>query len=324
MTCRSFKPRSIPVLFFFFCSGLLPDTPGGLQAATEPGGLLSPPAALVRFADEPVQAQAGERNVPAWFNEGFAALFEQSRVVEGKLAYGNPNPWREKLFRPEFEAGRVPSLSQYLCLSNRQFYEGKPSNTYYNTGRSLFLFLLTRLGEPTLQKFVKRVLAGLGGIKALEHATGKPIGEIEALWRENIRSQNFGGDYLARAGEPGILEDGVSRYPDFGMLRLKLARACLDDGKPGLALYHAETALKDPRLPYPQEACRVIAQACLITNPRKALASLKRVIELQPWTEEIDIDSFTKLAGMLEAKKDKKGAELIRRQLSEMLKEDGR
>ena len=69
-----------------------------------------------------VNAELKGGQAPSWLNEGFAALFEQGRVVEGKWIYGNPNPWREKEFRPEFEAyvkGQAPARADYRAQHPR-------------------------------------------------------------------------------------------------------------------------------------------------------------------------------------------------------------
>jgi len=272
-----------------------------------------------------VHAEVGDKQVPNWFNEGFASLFEQGRLVKGRWVYGNPNPWREKKFQPEFESGHVPGLKEYFNLTDTEYYVDERSNTNYNTGRSLYLYLLTKLGEPVLQKFVKAVLDGEGGIEAIEGSTGMSLGDIETGWKENVRNMNFGGVYLARADDADaltVLEEGVKLFPDYGMLHLALAESYESADRNLEAQEQAKAALQDPRCIKPQEAYRILGLTYWTSDPPKAIESFQKVVEMQPWVEDVDQASFKNLAELLKFQKNAEGAEQILKQLADILKED--
>src|SRR5581483_3424817 len=218
---------------------------------------------------------------------------------------------------PEFESGHVPGLKEYFNLTDTEYYVDERSNTNYNTGRSLYLYLLTKLGEPVLQKFVKAVLDGEGGIEAIEGSTGMSLGDIETGWKENVRNMNFGGVYLARADDADaltVLEEGVKLFPDYGMLHLALAESYESADRNLEAQEQAKAALQDPRCIKPQEAYRILGLTYWTSDPPKAIESFQKVVEMQPWVEDVDQASFKNLAELLKFQKNAEGAEQILKQ----------
>jgi tetratricopeptide (TPR) repeat protein len=273
-----------------------------------------------------VRAEVGEREVPAWFDEGFASLFEQGRIVQGQWIYGNPNPWREKLFRSDFEAGRVPTLEQFFTLSAKAFHADVRQNMHYNVGRSLCLYLLRRRGESALRAYVRAVLDGKGGKQALESATGASLTEIETAWRTHIREVNFGGDYLARARGMDalqILQEGVRNHPDYGMLRLALAEEYLRAKQFTQAMEHAELALADPRLIEPHRAHEIFAEVFWGEKPLRAIEALEQAVALQPWLERIEENNYKNLSMLRNRLHDYDGARQAMLQLGILQREDG-
>jgi len=241
---------------------------------------------------------------PSWFNEGFASLFEQGRVLRGEWVYGNPNPWRETPYRAAFEGGKVPPLAKFFALTEKDF-RGGDEMLHYNTGRSVCLWLLRR-GEDQLARYVDLVRQKKGGVAAIEGASGLKLAEIEASWREHVRKVHFGGDYLHRARGASreqaleILAEGAKLFPDYGSLRAEYANRLANAVRPEDAEREALAALADPRLPTPQLAWSVLVWRYGPVNQEKLAEAAKAIVDLQPWLERLEPSAFSKYAAALE------------------------
>ena len=264
----------------------------------------------------------GHARPPAWINEGFASLFEWGRVVRGRWVYGNPNPWRETPFRRHFEAGETPSLTELLAMPDSKVRGPKEqADLAYNSGRSLFLYVLLDRGELALRTFISELQRGRPAGPALQRATGLSLAEIEAGWRRSIQEVNFGGDYVNRAVGPDafqILKTGAARHPSYGYLRLRLAQAYLERGELEPAIRHARAALEDPRLIYPNFAHAVIARAILPTDAAEAARNLYSALAQQPWAEHVMDGDFELLARMHEHVGDPGRAKTLRGELTRL------
>jgi hypothetical protein len=265
---------------------------------------------------------------PRWFNEGFASLFEVGRVLRGQWVYGNPNPWRETPFRSAFEQGRVPSLEVLLVTPDAAFDTTKPQrDLLYNSGRSLFLYLLRRHGEPALADFVRRMRNGSQPAAALSAVTGLSLLEVEKRWHASIQELNFGGDYLNRGRGPNgleVLEEGAQHHPDYGNLQLTLAFEYLNRKELANALEHAQQALEDPHLIFRQHAHYVVARASISTDPNAAARALQTSIEFQPWNEQIFGDDYELMAFMYDKIDQSSRAMHLRSELETMRRLDRR
>jgi hypothetical protein len=243
-------------------------------------------------------------NAPVWFDEGFASLFEQGRVVKGAWVYGNPNPWRDLPYREAFEAGKIGPLSKYLTLSDQEF-RGGDELLHYNTGRSLCVWLL-RQGEDKLAKYVDLVRQKKSGVSALESATGQKLPAIEKAWRQHVQDVHFAAALIqqsrkAPAGEKlGILAQGVQRHPDCGLLRLEYAQELAAAGKAEEAEQEALAALKDSRLPTPEMAWSILLFAYQ-RDPSKAAEVAQKLVEHQPWIDHIYDRAFSRWRSALDA-----------------------
>ena len=74
---------------------------------------------------------------PAWFNEGLASLYEQSREEDGHIK-GSTN-WRLRGLQLAIEDGRVPSFEDLCSTTTREFYDGLSTN--YAQARYLCFYL---------------------------------------------------------------------------------------------------------------------------------------------------------------------------------------
>lgn len=261
-------------------------------------------------------------SAPRWFNEGFASLFEVGRVLRGQWVYGNPNPWRETPFRTAFEEGRVPALDGFFATPDEAFDAPKAQrDLLYNTGRSLFLYILRGHGEAALADFVRRLRSGTRAGAALSAATGLELPEVEQRWHTSIQEVNFGGDYLNRGnGANGlrVLQEGARKHPTYGNLQLDLASQYLDLKDYRRALEHARLALADPHMIFRQQAHYIVARAAISTDPNAAARSLQSGIAFQPWNEQVFGADYELLAYMFDTVGRSSQAAQLRAELERM------
>lgn len=123
---------------------------------------------------------------PAWFNEGFASLFEQSKYVPGQPIQGMIN-WRIRSLKRALSRSSPPTLSDMLALNRDDFY-GSNSGVNYAIGRFLCLYLQEK---NLLIRFYREFRADAkddpSGSATLQSVTGKTIRELEADWRQWVR-----------------------------------------------------------------------------------------------------------------------------------------
>lgn len=274
-----------------------------------------------------IDADFDER-APAWLNEGFASLFEAGRIVEGRWAYGNPNPPREAILLDAFEAGKLPGLAAYLSAPDARFRDETTRDLYYATGRSLFLSLLRSDGEPALAAFIAALREGGEPVAALEKASGRPLAEIETRWHETIRTLGNAGAAIwraHRASDPlAILAPAARAHPDFGNLQVEAAVAYLAKGDREAARRYAEAALRDPRCMAPYVAHATIARTLLPEQPREAAIALSKALNMQPWVEAVMVGEHELLAALFEAAKRPDRAAAVRAELERLRRADTR
>jgi hypothetical protein len=122
-------------------------------------------------------------NVPSWFNEGFASLFEQSGP-RGDRVVGHVN-WRLPGLHKAIKTRGV-SLDALLRTSTDAFY-GDDRGVHYAAARYLCYWLQE---HDLLIPFYRTFRAGHAddptGRASLEKATGRPLAEFEPAWKEWI------------------------------------------------------------------------------------------------------------------------------------------
>lgn len=122
--------------------------------------------------------EANFPNVPAWFNEGVASLYEQPRERDGKLV-GTTN-WRLPGLQRQLRAAESPGLAALLATSTEEFY-GADYDAY-----AMARFLCQYLQDHgKLHTFYQRFVASedLTGQAALEEVLGMSLAELEPRWR---------------------------------------------------------------------------------------------------------------------------------------------
>lgn len=122
--------------------------------------------------------EANFPDVPAWFNEGVASLYEQPRERDGKLV-GTTN-WRLPGLQRQLRAADSPGLAALLATSTEEFY-GADYDAY-----AMARFLCQYLQDHgKLHTFYQRFVASddATGKTALEEVLGMSLAELEPRWR---------------------------------------------------------------------------------------------------------------------------------------------
>lgn len=123
--------------------------------------------------------EANFPDVPAWFNEGVASLYEQPRERDGKLV-GTTN-WRLPNLQKQLRARTLPSLATMMSTSSDEFYGAEYDS--YAMARFLCQYLQD---HGKLAEFYRAFVADekdRTGKSALEAVLGKELAEFEPAWR---------------------------------------------------------------------------------------------------------------------------------------------
>ena len=119
--------------------------------------------------------EANFPNVPAWFNEGLASLYEQPRERDGHM-WGTTN-WRLPGLQTMIKNKSLPTLKALLSTSRDGFYEA--SYDSYAYARFLCQYLQD---HGKLRDFYKKFLADTKdrtGVTALEAVLGKDLATFQ-------------------------------------------------------------------------------------------------------------------------------------------------
>lgn len=120
--------------------------------------------------------------VPSWFNEGFASLFEQSRYTEEGTMRGMVN-WRLPGLQGALEEGRDVSLKRLMSTTTGEFY-GPGSGLNYAIARYLCLYLQEQgLLQRYYHAFRDGHEEGPTGIRFLEEVLDEELKGIEKSWK---------------------------------------------------------------------------------------------------------------------------------------------
>ena len=123
--------------------------------------------------------EANFPQVPAWFNEGVASLYEQPRERDGKLV-GTTN-WRLPNLQKELRAKETPPLATLLATTTDEFYGA--DYDAYAMARFLCQYLQDR---GKLRAFYDRFVADdddRTGKAALEAVLGTDLEVFDQTWR---------------------------------------------------------------------------------------------------------------------------------------------
>lgn len=123
--------------------GIRPSTPFGFYSPTQAAIMVNGATGAGTLVHEMVHALLAVDfpDSPAWFNEGFASLFEQCEERQGTI-WGLPN-WRLRGLQRALERRELPRLEQLCGLDTAAFY-GAGDSLHYAQARYLCLYLQDR------------------------------------------------------------------------------------------------------------------------------------------------------------------------------------
>jgi len=161
--------------------GDAPDTPYGYYSPDH-NALIMNASGLGTLSHELVHPymEANFPDVPSWFNEGLASLFEYPGERKGHII-GNVN-WRLPNLKKEIRDKSLPKLSVLLSSTSDQFYGAEYDAYAY--ARYLMYYLQE---QGKLQDFYKKFLADkkdLTGATALKEVLGEDLETFEPKWRK--------------------------------------------------------------------------------------------------------------------------------------------
>ncbi len=171
--------------WYFARYGKRPPTPYGVYRADERRILVDASAGLGTLAHEMVHPLllADFPDAPAWFNEGFASLFEESRFDEEGRIRGEIN-FRLPGLQRALRVGQALPLADLLAVPLAE-YHGDGAGLRYAESRYLCLMLQE---EGTLLEFYRAFRKGIAddptGRTTLEGVTGRALPELETQWRD--------------------------------------------------------------------------------------------------------------------------------------------
>lgn len=125
-------------------------------------------------------------DIPAWFNEGVASLYECCQVKSDRLV-GMMN-WRFPRLQEAVEKDELVPLRDLVATSTRQFY-GRGSDLHYAEARYFAMYLQEKgLLEKYYKKFRDSYEDDPTGRKPLEELLGKKIDEIQKDWVKFVKT----------------------------------------------------------------------------------------------------------------------------------------
>jgi len=130
--------------------------------------------------------EANFPNVPAWFNEGLASLYEQPRERNGHM-WGTTN-WRLPGLHKMIKNKSLPSIKSMLSTKRDEFYDA-PYDSY-----AYARFLVQYLQDTgKLHDFYKKFLADTKdktGVTALEAVLGQDLETFEPIFKKWALAQH--------------------------------------------------------------------------------------------------------------------------------------
>lgn len=170
--------------WYFARYGKKPPTPYGLYRTEDRRILLDASSGLGTLAHELVHPLllADFPAAPAWFNEGFASLFEESRFDEAGRIRGAVN-FRLPGLQRALRVGQALPLADLLTVPIAEFH-GEGAGLRYAQARFVCLWLQEKgLLLAYYRTFRGSVERDPTGRLALEAVTGQELPALEGEWR---------------------------------------------------------------------------------------------------------------------------------------------
>ena len=128
--------------------------------------------------------------VPSWFDEGLASLYEQCHERDGKII-GLLN-WRLPVFQKGLQAGHLVPLEKLLATSRSEFY-ADPHGMHYAQARYLCYYLQQQgLLRKFYHKFKAEHAADPTGSATLLSVTGQEsLTQLQSDWLDFLAPLNY-------------------------------------------------------------------------------------------------------------------------------------
>ena len=167
-----------------------PETPYGYYSP-DAGALIMNASGLGTLSHELVHPymEANFPDVPSWFNEGLASLYERPSEKKGHII-GLPN-WRLPNLKKEIREKTLPKMSKLLGTTRDGFYEAQYDAYAY---ARYIVYYLQEHGK--LQEFYKKFLEDkkdLTGATALAAVLGEDLDTFEPKWRKWVLAIQYKG-----------------------------------------------------------------------------------------------------------------------------------
>ncbi|MBI4853913.1 MAG: hypothetical protein HY819_19120 [Acidobacteria bacterium] len=161
-----------------------PNTPYGYYRSSDRAMLINLSTGTGTLVHEMVHAiiDADFPSAPTWFNEGFASLFEQSRIDEGSIV--GLNNWRYPILKKAIDTNSFVKLEKLLTTTEEQFYDDQEG---YNYAQARYLcYYLQQHGLLTTfyKRFKQQQTNDPSGIKTLTEVVKKDLNSFEKDWIE--------------------------------------------------------------------------------------------------------------------------------------------
>ncbi|MCS6886039.1 MAG: hypothetical protein RMM17_12225 [Acidobacteriota bacterium] len=126
---------------------------------------------------------------PTWFNEGFASLFEQSELSEGRIC-GLYN-WRFDILKEAIVSNNTIRLKQLLGTTTEEFYDDKDGRKYAEARFVCYFLQEAGLLKKFYEEFRKNVANDPTGEATLQAVTGKTLEELEKEIFSSVLKRNY-------------------------------------------------------------------------------------------------------------------------------------
>lgn len=171
--------------------GLKPHTPFGFYSSRDRALVMNIDTGTGTLVHEIVHPfiEANFAACPAWFNEGLASLYEQSRSQDGHIM-GSTN-WRLRGLQLAIHDDRVPSFAELCSTTTREFYDGASTN--YAQARYLCYFLQEQKKLVRFyHEFAKNVETDPTGYETLQSVLNRgDMVQFKKEWEEFVKNLRY-------------------------------------------------------------------------------------------------------------------------------------
>ena len=137
---------------------------------------------------------SGQYQVPVWFNEGLAQVFEAAQLDGDTLRVDAPPRERLRRLQADLQSDEPLRLQELLDSNQNRFLithtpSGSRSQRHYDYSWGLAYFLMFgdgTAGQPVLDDYVSRAAAELPPDVRFERFVDTSLGKFEKDWRQSI------------------------------------------------------------------------------------------------------------------------------------------